>query len=144
MRHCRSMPAENSQIERRDDCQRIDKWLWHVRLFKTRSLAAKAVSGGKAKVDGERVKPAHEVRVGQHVTATLGEREIEIEVLALPARRGPAAEAQACYVETPGSAERGARLREQRRLAALSRPQPDHRPDKRERRQMDKLRRQQG
>ncbi len=127
-----------------DDRHRIDKWLWHVRLFKTRSLAARAVSGGKVKVDGERVKPAHEVRAGQQVSATLGERLIDVEVLALPARRGPAAEAQACYAETQASAERAERHRESRRLAALSRPQPDHRPDKRERRQMDKLRRQQG
>ena len=81
-----------------DDRYRIDKWLWNVRLFKTRSLAAKAVSGGKVKVEGERVKPAHEVRPGQIVSAVIGERTIEMEVLALPARRGPAAEAQACYV----------------------------------------------
>ena len=123
---------------------RIDKWLWHVRIFKTRSLASEAVSGGKVKLDGDRVKPAHEVRVGQLLNITLGERAIEVEILALPPRRGPASEAQACYAETPGSAERTARHREQRRLAALTRPQPDHRPDKRERRQLDRLRRQQG
>jgi len=61
-----------------------------------------------------------------------------------PPRRGPAAQAQACYAETAASAERSARHHEQRRLAALVRPQPDHRPDKRERRQLDRLRRQQG
>jgi ribosome-associated heat shock protein Hsp15 len=115
-----------------------------VRLFKTRSLAADAVSGGKVKVDGERVKPAHALRIGQLVNVTLGERAIEVEVLALPPRRGPAQEAQASYAETAASAERSARHREARRLAALARPQPDHRPDKRERRQLDRLRRQQG
>jgi ribosome-associated heat shock protein Hsp15 len=123
---------------------RIDKWLWHVRLFKTRSLASDAVSGGKVKLDGERVKPAHEVRAGQRVNVTLGDRAIEVEIIALPLRRGPAAQMQACYAETEASAERSARHREQRRLAALVRPQPDHRPDKRERRHLDKLRRQQG
>lgn len=127
-----------------DDRHRIDKWLWHVRLFKTRSLAADAASGGKVKIDGERVKPAREVRVGQHVSITLADRAIEVQVLALPARRGPAPEAQACYAETAQSAERSARQREQRRLAALARPQPDHRPDKRERRQLERLRRMQG
>ncbi len=127
-----------------EDRHRIDKWLWHVRLFKTRSLAADAVNGGKVKLDGERVKPARELRVGQHVSVTLGERAIEVEVLALPPRRGPATEAQACYAETATSAERSVRHREARRLASLARPQPDHRPDKRERRALDKLRRQQG
>lgn len=127
-----------------DERHRIDKWLWHVRLFKSRSLASDAVSGGKVKLDGERVKPAHELRIGQLVSVTLGERSIEVSVLSLPARRGSASVAQACYAETEASAERAARHREQRRLAALARPQPDHRPDKRERRQLDRLRRQQG
>jgi len=127
-----------------DDRHRIDKWLWHVRLFKTRSLAADAVGGGKVKIDGERVKPAREVRVGQHVSVTLAGRAMEVEVLALPPRRGPAPEAQACYAETAQSAERSARHREQQRLAALARPQPAHRPDKRERRQLERLRRTQG
>lgn len=96
------------------------------------------------KLDGERVKPAHEVRTGQIVSVTLGDRAIEVQILALPSRRGPAAQAQACYAETAASIERSARHSEQRRLAALLRPQPDHRPDKRERRQLDRLRRQQG
>jgi ribosome-associated heat shock protein Hsp15 len=127
-----------------DERHRIDKWLWHVRLFKTRSLATDAVTGGKVKLDGERIKPARELRVGQHVSITLGDRAIEVQVLDLPVRRGSATVAQACYAETAQSAERAARHREQRRLAALTRPQPDHRPDKRERRQLDQLRRRQG
>lgn len=127
-----------------DARHRLDKWLWHVRLFKSRSLAADAVAGGRVKLQGERVKPAHAVRAGQLVQVTLGEQSIEVEVLALPLRRGPASEAQRCYVETPASAEQSARAREQRRLAALAGPQPDHRPDKRERRIFDRWRRQQG
>lgn len=127
-----------------DDRLRIDKWLWHVRLFKTRSLAADAVNGGKVKLDGERVKPARELRVGQHISVTRDTQVIELDVLALPSRRGSAPQAQACYAETPASIERSARHREQHRLAAMLRPQADHRPDKRERRQLDRLRRQQG
>src|SRR5687768_2291636 len=127
-----------------EDRHRTDKWLWHTRLFKTRSLAADAIRGGKVKVDGERVKPAHSLRVGQSVSVMLGERAIEVTVLALPSRRGTAPEAQACYIETAASAERSARHREAQRLAALARPQPDHRPDKRERRALDQLRRRQG
>jgi ribosome-associated heat shock protein Hsp15 len=127
-----------------EERNRIDKWLWHARFFKTRSLAAAAVNGGKVKLDGERVKAAREVRIGQLVNVTVGDHAIEVQVLGLPARRGPASEAQAAYAETTASAERNARYREQRRLAALARPQPDHRPDKRERRQMEKWRREQG
>jgi ribosome-associated heat shock protein Hsp15 len=126
------------------DRHRIDKWLWHVRLFKTRSLASDAVSGGKVKIDGERVKPAHALRVGELVSVTLGERSIEVKVIDLPPRRGSAPQAQACYAETASSVERSARQREQQRLAALVRPQLDHRPDKRERRQLEQLRRRQG
>jgi ribosome-associated heat shock protein Hsp15 len=128
---------------RNEGRHRIDKWLWHVRLFKSRSLAADAVSGGKVKVDRQRVKPAYELRVGQLVHVTLGDRPIETQVLALPTRRGSAPEARACYAETPASVERSARHREAMRLAALARPQPDQRPDKRERRQLEMLRRRQ-
>lgn len=131
-------------VERPEERLRIDKWLWHVRLFKTRSLATQAVDGGRVKLDGERIKAAHPLRVGQQISVTLGDRAIEVEVLALPPRRGPASQAQACYAETPRSVERSARHREQRRLAALLRPQPDHRPDKRERRKLAQLRRRQG
>ena len=127
-----------------EERHRIDKWLWHVRFFKTRSLAAEAVNGGKVKINGERVKAAFMVRTGQLIAITLAERSVEVEVLSLPARRGPATTAQACYAETAASQQRSADLKEQRRLAALARPIPDHRPDKRERRMLDRLRRQQG
>jgi ribosome-associated heat shock protein Hsp15 len=127
-----------------DDRHRLDKWLWYTRFFKSRSLATDAVTGGKVKVNGERVKPAHSVRVGDRLTLTIGQQSLEVDVVGIPARRGPANEAQACYTQTPGSLQRNAVLKDQHRLAALSRPRPDTRPDKRERRQLDKLRRNQG
>ena len=127
-----------------DDRHRLDKWLWHTRFFKTRSQSSTAVTGGKVKVHGERVKPAHRVRTGDRISISIDSRAIEIDVIALPERRGPASEAQACYVETPQSAARSVQYREQQRLAALTRPRQDTRPDKRERRQLDRLRRQQG
>jgi ribosome-associated heat shock protein Hsp15 len=127
-----------------DSSHRVDKWLWHTRFFKTRSLATAAVNGGKIRINGERVKPARQVAAGDELRVSIGEHTIDIEVLKLPVRRGPAPEAQACYVETPASTARSLRYREQQRLAAISRPRPDTRPDKRERRQLDRLRRQQG
>jgi ribosome-associated heat shock protein Hsp15 len=123
------------------DSHRLDKWLWHTRFFKTRSLATAAISGGKVHLNGERIKPAHRVRAGDHISLSLQGIVGEFAVLGLPVRRGPAAEAQSHYAETAGSAERRARFKEQQRLANISRPRPDTRPDKRERRQLAKLHR---
>jgi ribosome-associated heat shock protein Hsp15 len=123
---------------------RFDKWLWHVRFYKTRSLATAAINGGKAHLNAERVKPAHRVRVGDRVSLVLQGIVAEFEVLGLPLRRGPAPEAKSFFLETPASAERRAKLREQQRLAQLSRPRPDARPDKRDRRRLMRLQRDQG
>lgn len=122
---------------------RIDKWLWCARFFKTRSLAAQAVSGGKVHVNGERVKPAHGVRIGDRLSVMIGGAEAVFDVVGLPARRGPAPEAQSHYAETPESLERRAKLREQHRLAEASRPRPEGRPDKRDRRKLVKIQREQ-
>ena len=125
------------------DNHRLDKWLWHARFFKTRSLATAAISGGKVHLNAERVKPAHRVRIGDRLSLSLQGIVAEFEVLGLPLRRGPAAEAQAQYLETAASAERRAKLREQQRLAQVSRPRPDARPDKRDRRRLMRLQRDQ-
>ena len=127
----------------KSDGHRLDKWLWHARFFKTRSLATAAINGGKVHLNAERVKPAHRVRVGDHLSLLLQGIVAEFEVLGLPLRRGPAAEAISHYLETAASAERRAKLREQQRLANISRPRPDGRPDKRERRRLVRLHRDQ-
>jgi ribosome-associated heat shock protein Hsp15 len=128
-------------IDEKSDNHRLDKWLWHARFFKTRSLATAAINGGKVHLNAERVKPAHRVRIGDRLSLSLQGMVAEFEVLGLPHRRGPAAEATAQYLETPASAERRARLKEQQRLANISRPRPDTRPDKRERRRLMQLHR---
>jgi len=79
---------------------RIDRWLWCTRLFKSRTLAADAVGGGKVHLNGRRVKPAQAVHVGDKITITRPGFEFECEVLQLPQRRGSAPLAQACYAET--------------------------------------------
>ena len=122
---------------------RLDKWLWHCRFYKTRSLATAAIAGGKVHLNAERVKPAHRVRIGDRLSLSLQGIVAEFEVLGLPPRRGPAAQAQAHYLETPASAERRLRLREQQRLAQVSRPRPEARPDKRDRRRLMRLQRDQ-
>jgi ribosome-associated heat shock protein Hsp15 len=125
------------------DNHRLDKWLWHTRFYKTRSLATAAINGGKVHLNAERVKPAHRVRIGDRLSLSLQGMVAEFEILGLPPRRGPAAEAQAQYLETPASTERRARLREQQRLAQVSRPRPEARPDKRDRRRLMRLQRDQ-
>jgi ribosome-associated heat shock protein Hsp15 len=122
---------------------RLDKWLWCARFYKTRSLATAAISGGKVHLNAERVKPAHRVRVGDRLSLSIDGVVAEFEILGMPARRGPALEARTHYRETAASAARREQLREQQRLAQISRPRPDSRPDKRERRRLLKLHRDQ-
>ena len=122
---------------------RLDRWLWQARFFKTRSLATAAINGGKVHLNAERVKPAHRVRIGDRLSLSLQGMVAEFEILGLPQRRGPAAEAVSHYLETTASAQRRSKLREQQRLADISRPRPEGRPDKRERRRLMRLHRDQ-
>jgi len=85
---------------------RIDKWLWAARFYKTRSLAQQAIAGSRVRVNDERVKPAHDLRVGDSVVVRVGEYEWRIKVRALSERRGPAAEARRLY-ESLGFVEWG-------------------------------------
>jgi ribosome-associated heat shock protein Hsp15 len=113
---------------------RIDRWLWCARFFKTRSLASDAVKAGHVRVNGQRCKPARDVKVGDRLEIARGYDEREIEIRALPARRGPAVEAAGCYEETSPSMERR-RLREEQRASSNAQRAPTSgRPDKRTRR----------
>ncbi|WP_370228692.1 RNA-binding S4 domain-containing protein [Cognatishimia sp.] len=79
---------------------RIDKWLWHARFFKTRTLAAKVVSGGHVRVNGAKIsKPSHSVAVGDVLTFPQAKRIRVARIEALGDRRGPAPEAQALYFD---------------------------------------------
>jgi ribosome-associated heat shock protein Hsp15 len=79
---------------------RVDKWLWHARFFKTRTLAAKIVSGGHVRVNSDKIsKPAYSIVVGDVLTFAQGNHTRVIEVLALGERRGPAPEAQTLYLD---------------------------------------------
>jgi ribosome-associated heat shock protein Hsp15 len=123
---------------------RVDRWLWCARFYKSRAQAAQAVAGGRVHVNGARAKPSRALRVGDRIAVSLQGRDVELDVLAIPARRGPAPEAQACYAETPESVDRGQRWRDSQRLAALATPRPDERPDKKSRRELIELARKQG
>jgi ribosome-associated heat shock protein Hsp15 len=115
--------------------QRIDRWLWCARFFKSRSAAADAVRAGHVRLNGNRVKPAHDVKIGDVLAIARGDApERDIRVAAIPARRGPAAEAVGCYVESPESLERSRLAAEQRALRPAFAPPTEGRPDKRTRR----------
>ena len=118
---------------------RIDKWLWAARFFKTRSLAAHAVDGGKVHVNGARVKRARALNVGDRLEIHKGGYEFQIHVLLLSGRRGPAKIAQSLYEETAQSIEKRAALNEQHKLAAASTPHPQRKPDKKARRQLREM-----
>ncbi|MEJ2768979.1 RNA-binding S4 domain-containing protein [Mycetohabitans sp. B46] len=118
---------------------RIDKWLWAARFFKTRSLAADALSKGRVCIGGESVKAAKEVRVGDIVQIDIERIVWEVQVRGVCEVRGPAAIAQTLYEETPaGNARRLAEL-ERRRTFREPAATLHGRPTKRDRRIIDKL-----
>ena len=128
------------QTEMAEDKVRIDKWLWAARFFKTRSMAAQAVSGGKVHVNGARIKPARPVQPGEELRIRRGEQEFTVIVQAVSDKRGPAREAQELYEETEASIHHRENIREQKRLEAADRMYgPMKRPDKRARRKIRKF-----
>jgi ribosome-associated heat shock protein Hsp15 len=134
---------EESDTEGREgggDSLRIDRWLWCTRLFKSRSLAAEAVAGGKAHVNDRRVKPSQPVRVGDRITVTRPGFQFECEVLKLPDRRGAATIAQTCYAETDAAKVAREKYVEASKLASAFAPRSLERPDKHGRRELRKLR----
>ena len=120
---------------------RIDKWLWAARFFKTRSLAADAVTAGKIEVNEERVKPAKLVQVGDSVSVRLGPYLHVVHVRAISERRGPASVAATLYEETAESSTARAKLAEQLRMAPAAFVYEEKgRPTKRDRREIDRFR----
>lgn len=113
---------------------RLDKWLWAARFFKTRSLAKSAVEGGKVHYNGARAKPSRIVEPGALIRLRQGFDEKVVEVQALSDKRGPAPEARMLYEETADSVERREQNAEMRRAARMSQTAPDHKPTKKERR----------
>lgn len=115
---------------------RIDKWLWAARFFKTRSLATEAVDGGKVKVNGQRVKPAKDVRPGDAVEVHVGEYVWELTVKALADRRGSADVARTLYDESEASRVRRQAQMAQRKVYVEPAAEMHGRPTKKDRRAM--------
>ncbi|SEO51334.1 heat shock protein Hsp15 [Duganella sp. CF517] len=121
------------------DSVRLDKWLWAARFFKTRSLATDAVDAGKVKVNGDKVKPARTVRIGDKLDIDNGSDRWEIDVMNLSDVRQAAPIARNLYEETDESVERRANVAENRKMFREPTADFKGRPTKRDRRQMGKL-----
>ena len=115
---------------------RIDRWLFYCRFFKTRVLSTAAVTGGHVKINGERATPGSRVKCGDKVDLVRERLPYALEVVEVPSRRGPAAEARRCYVEDAATIRerevQTAALRQDRMLM----PRTDGRPDKHTRRKL--------
>ncbi|MGB8259050.1 MAG: RNA-binding S4 domain-containing protein [Terracidiphilus sp.] len=122
------------------DEERIDKWLWAARFFKTRALAGKACDLGRVLWRGAEAKPARVVRVGDMLRVRTEGGEFEVEVLVLNQMRGPAATAQGMYRETEPSREARLKAAAERKAMQEFAPLPERRPSKRDRRRIIQFR----
>jgi len=123
---------------------RIDKWLWAARFFKTRGLATGAVVGGRVHLNGERVKPSREVRLGDTVEVRVGQVQWTVVVIGVSEKRGPASAAAALYDETAESRLQREQAVLERRLSRPPGADLGARPTKQARRRLDSLRRRSG
>jgi len=118
------------------DKLRIDRWLHCCRFFKTRSQATAAVAGGHVRLNDERATPGTRVAVGDRIDFVRDRLEYSLEVVRIPARRGPAAEARACYVEDEASVRARENKIDTLRQDRLLMPRTEGRPDKHTRRKL--------
>ena len=119
---------------------RLDKWLWAARFFKTRTLAGRACELGRVSANGQAVKAAREVHVGDRLRVKNDSGEFQIDVLGLSEMRGPAVVAQTLYRETDESRELRAREAEARRAQPNFEVFREGRPSKKDRREIRRLR----
>jgi ribosome-associated heat shock protein Hsp15 len=115
---------------------RIDKWLWAVRLYKTRSLATAACNAGKVRIQDHPVKPARDVRVGEIISAGVADIVRTVKVVALLDKR-VGAKLVASYLEDLTPAEEYEKQRERHAHPVAVRPPGAGRPTKKERRSLN-------
>jgi ribosome-associated heat shock protein Hsp15 len=120
---------------------RIDKWLFYTRFFKTRGLAAKAVTGGHVRLNGVRAKRSSGVQPGDVIELVRDQLRWKVTARELPARRGPASEARQCYEEDEEVRAGREAFIDGRKMDRLQMPQTDGRPDKHTRRLLRSRRR---
>lgn len=124
-------------------CVRLDKWLWAARLYKTRSLAREMAQGGKVHVNGHRAKASKQIEVNASITLWQGVYQKTIVVTGLAEKRVSASLAQDLYQETEQSVAQREQLAVQRKLNAATAPHPERRPDKKQRRDLLRVKKRQ-
>jgi ribosome-associated heat shock protein Hsp15 len=121
--------------------QRLDKWLWAARFFKTRSLAAEAIIGGKVHLNGQRSKPGKEIRVGHQLSVSKGVYSWDITISRLSKQRRPAREAALLYEESSESRARRQAQVAQKKTQEGPLFHSKDRPNKKQRRQIHRFKR---
>ena len=120
---------------------RLDKWLWAARFFKTRSLAQKQIELNRVSVNGTKAKTSKYIAVGDVIDLTLNSLPYKLTVLALNEQRRPAPEARLLYQEDEATAQNREAQKLLDQASRITAAYPDGRPTKRDRRQLDKMKR---
>ena len=121
---------------------RLDKWLWAARFFKTRGLARAAIDGGHIEFNGTRAKPSKAVEIGTRLSIQKGQTQFVVDVLELSEQRRGAPEAQALYSETDDSRKNREEAALKRKALSAGIMAPSTRPNKKDRREISRLQRQ--
>ncbi len=131
-----------NQKDTSEEAVRLDRWLWAARFFKTRGLATEAIRGGHVQLNGQRVKPAKGVTIGDRLEIRKGESLFVVDLLGLSSKRAAAPIAQLLYEETAKSLKAREVMQEAQRLQRAMGPQlgTEGKPDKRQRRQLHRFR----
>lgn len=127
------MSKQSHNEDSQQDKVRLDKWLWAARFYKTRAIAKAMIEGGKVHYDGHRAKCSKMVEKGALLQIRQGNEEKTVEVIALSDQRRGAPEAQKLYRETQDSIRAREEFARQRKETGSG---PDHRPDKKSRREI--------
>ncbi|BDH44275.1 heat shock protein 15 [Salmonella enterica subsp. enterica serovar Choleraesuis] len=118
---------------------RLDKWLWAARFYKTRAIAREMIEGGKVHYNGQRTKPGKVVELNAELSLQQGNDRRTVIINGITDKRGPATVAVTLYTETPESITKREQVALARKMNALSMPNPERRPDKKERRDLMKF-----
>ena len=119
-----------------EDALRLDRWLWFTRFYKTRTAATAAVQGGHVRVNDETARTAARVRIGDRIKLVRQQLTWDLTVTGIPPRRGPAKEAQSCYLESDESVARRAQAVAELKRDRLQMPTTRGKPDKHTRRKL--------
>lgn len=129
----------NNQKYQETNTVRLDKYLWACRFYKTRSLARQMIEGGKVDYNGSKAKASRIVELNAKIKLLFGKEKIEVIVKKISDVRGPFVVAKELYEETAESIQKRAQQKEMQRIASLMIQAPDTKPNKKQRRELEKF-----